>query len=447
MPISPLRHLAPLVLALAAPALAQNCMQASVGLTPLSDLGGGLYRGAQGGLYPGGQNTRPDAHEVAGQREAALVVPRDAAGAPDPDGKIGFISIGMSNTRNHFQAFGALAANDPLRDPRVAIVNTAQGGQPAESMLAPDAPYWDFVAARLAQAQVAPAQVQVIWFLQANAGPSGTFPAHAETLRDQFRTILDIARDKYPNARLAFVAARIYAGYATTGLNPEPYAYEQAFANKWLVRDQIAGNPDFNFDPDQGEVHVPWLAWGPYMWADGLTPRSDGLTWECADFQQDGTHPSAQGATKVGAALLAACHGDTTMACWYSVQPSPARFGSGKAAASGIAPRIDWTGTPSLAQDDLVISVHDAPGGQFSVGFFSPTPTAVPFFGGTRYVGHPLVRLDAQLTDALGSASYAIPVVPPMVGERLVYQFFVRDPQHPDGSGAVHSDALAVCFW
>ncbi|MBE2197637.1 MAG: hypothetical protein IAE79_03435 [Anaerolinea sp.] len=40
--------------------------QSSVGLTPLTELGRGTYHGAQGGLYPGGSNKRPSAHEAAG---------------------------------------------------------------------------------------------------------------------------------------------------------------------------------------------------------------------------------------------------------------------------------------------------------------------------------------------------------------------------------------------
>ena len=86
-------------------ALASDCTRTSVGFTPLTDLGAGTYMGEEGGLYPGGENAIPAAHEALLPRigNATAV---DAAGNPDPvNGKIVLVSIGMSNTTNEWSVF------------------------------------------------------------------------------------------------------------------------------------------------------------------------------------------------------------------------------------------------------------------------------------------------------------------------------------------------------
>src|SRR5689334_3064320 len=50
----------------------------SVGLIPLTDLGAGSYKGEQGGLYPGGVNVPPAAHQKAGTKLGHSIVPLDA---------------------------------------------------------------------------------------------------------------------------------------------------------------------------------------------------------------------------------------------------------------------------------------------------------------------------------------------------------------------------------
>jgi hypothetical protein len=72
-------------------------------------------------------------------------------------------------------------------------------------------------------------------------------------------------------------------------LNPEPYAYDSGLAVKWLIEAQIRQmqTPDGHIDDRAGNLNyhtvAPWLAWGPYLWADGLNPRSDGLVWKPND--------------------------------------------------------------------------------------------------------------------------------------------------------------------
>ena len=90
------------------------------------------------------------------------------------------------------------------------------------------------------------------------ARPTGGFPASAESLRANLATIVRIIEQKLPDVRLAYLTSRIYAGYATTTLNPEPYAYESGFAVKWLVESQIRGD-SLNYDPARGPVQAAGL--------------------------------------------------------------------------------------------------------------------------------------------------------------------------------------------
>ena len=106
--------------------------------------------------------------------------------------------------------------------------------------------------------------------------------------------------------------------YAKTALNPEPYAYESGFSVKWLIEQQIKGDPALNFDPKHGAVKVPWLSWGPYLWANGSTKRTDGFSYEAGDFSAgDGTHQSPAGQEKTGRLLLQFLKTDATARPWF----------------------------------------------------------------------------------------------------------------------------------
>ena len=299
---------------------ASNCAATSVGFVPLIDLGAGTYHGFPGGLYPGATNVRPPAHDSAGLAIARAIVPLDTLGNPDPaNGRIVLISIGMSNATQEFSTFVPLATSDPGRNPRLNVIDCAEGGQATQDIRTAGAPYWDTVAARLRAHGSAPLQAQVAWIKEARRSPTEPFPASADSLTNDLGTIVRILHAKLPNLRIAYLTSRIYAGYATgvSTLNPEPYAYESGFAVRWLIGAQIAGVDSLAFDPAHGPVQSPWLSWGPYLWADGLNPRSDGLVWHCADFVSDGTHPSTSGRTVVADSLLAFFHRESTSMPWF----------------------------------------------------------------------------------------------------------------------------------
>jgi hypothetical protein len=264
-------------------------------------------------------------------------VPRDADGKPAKDGKIVLLSVGMSNTTMEFQAFKHKADEDPKKSPQVVILDGAQGarvaslwargpeGVPADIKLSKEAAQkvdpWPVVDQRLKDAGISPQQIQVAWIKHAQSGPSlqGEFPKHAEILTENIILTLQRLHQRFPNLRVAYLSSRIYAGYATTALNPEPYAYEGAFAVRWVIQKQIKGDPQLNFDANKGEVTSPAVLWGPYLWTDGIKPRQgDKLVWLEEDVvPSDHTHPSDSGREKVANLLLNFLHNDPLARCWY----------------------------------------------------------------------------------------------------------------------------------
>jgi hypothetical protein len=299
----------------------------TTGLVPITEMGEGLYKQQTGGLYGRGQNVPPESHLKAAQVQTALIRPRDAQGNPSDTGKIVLISQGMSNTTQEFSVFKKIADADPNKSPQVVIVDCAQGGMAAHQWAYPEVVVkqnrpspWDVMDQRIKAAGVTAGQVQVVWLKQAQMGPAqlGEFPAHAESLRNDVAVILCQLKARFPNLRLAYLSSRIYAGYATGPLNPEPYAYESAFSVRWLIESQLANDPNLNYDPAKGEVKAPLLLWGPYLWGDGIKPRqSDGLVWTREDLGLDGTHPSPSGRQKVADMLLTFFKTDPNAKRWF----------------------------------------------------------------------------------------------------------------------------------
>lgn len=292
----------------------------SVGLKPLTEMSAtDTYKGEDGGLYGGGSNEPPAGHLEAVKAATAKITPLNVDGEPATDGRIGLVSISMSNGTLEFSTFKRLADADERKSPRVVIVDCAQNGQAMAQWVDPEARAWVEADRRLAAASLGARQVQVLWVKLANAQPTGDLAEHGRKLYDHTLAVLHNAKKRFPNARVAYLASRIYAGYSDGPLNPEPYAYEGAFAARWLIRDQIKGAAPLRHEAGDQPARVPVLLWGPYLWADGTTSRKvDGLTWQRQDLAFDGVHPTESGRLKVAEMLLSHFTTDALAKTWFA---------------------------------------------------------------------------------------------------------------------------------
>ncbi|MFN0150148.1 MAG: carboxypeptidase-like regulatory domain-containing protein [bacterium] len=303
-------------------------VETTLTMRPLPDLGTRVYFGHQGGLYPGGANEPPSEHAAEGAARAQAIAPLDTSGAPATEGKIVLMSVGMSNTTQEWctmqppapcnaWSFTGMAAALGNRREELVIAN---GAKPTEVALNWDEPT-DANYPRVRDDVLAPRglterQVQIVWLKTGNRQPTvglaaSSVASDAHELARSIGRILRSLKIRYPNLQMVFVSSRIYGGYASIPLNPEPYAFESGFAVKWVIgaqveqmaaggvlADSLAG--DLNY-----ETVAPWVAWGPYLWADGENASGDGLTWVRGDFESDGTHPAQPGEQKVAERLIA----------------------------------------------------------------------------------------------------------------------------------------------
>lgn len=285
--------------------------------SPLIDFGSATYRGLQGGLYANGSNQRPASHNNAGIAISQSVQPLNTAGTVDvASGKIVWMSIGMSNTTQETQAFLTLMQAYTNKNPKLVLIDGAQGGKDINAINDASASFWNVVNTRLSAAALTPAQVQIIWYKEAEAQPTDTaFATYPYALKIKYRSVMQILKTKFPNLKLCYISDRIYAGYATTNLNPEPFAWYTGWTVKHLIADQISGDPSLNYSGINPTA--AWLSWGPYLWANGSNVRSDGLTWVASDYQSDGTHPGTTGRQKVAQMLLQFFSTDETAKTWF----------------------------------------------------------------------------------------------------------------------------------
>jgi len=335
------------------------------------------YKSFQGGLYENCSDAVPPDHDSDGKTIVPQVQPLDADGNPSAHGKIVLASIGMSAAFDEFAGFVLAAqASSAVSNTSLIMVNGAESNQDAcfwFPAFGPPTCYptnpnnYDRVDGILAKYNLTPLQVQAVWLKNANGridpGAAGCsvgpcVPLCDETLagctnspettdalnyEQELGNIIRAAKTRWPNLKFIFITSRLYGGYAPAGAgSPEPFAYESGYAVKWVIQaqidqmagkgvDPIAGDLSYNVDAMNTSV-APWIGWGPYFWAAGPIPRSDGLVWcdgslspgpPCngeVDFEPDGEHPSS--VTKQVKMLMSFFLNSPYTLPWFAVQPA-----------------------------------------------------------------------------------------------------------------------------
>ena len=293
----------------------------STPITPLTDLATGTYGGEEGGLYPSGSNVRPTSQDSFGKGLAAAIQPLDANGNPSPTGRIGFLGIGESLALDEFGlGFMPIATHDPQINPNITFVDGAQGGATPKLLTSTTSVYWNTILNNYLPDQGLTAnQVQVAWIETSDGITTGTFPSDMTTMQGQYESMMGTMHTLFPKLTMVYFSGRIYAGYSNgvAKIDPEPYAYESGFAVKNAINDQLNNKSTLCDGNGCSPVNAPWMSWGPYYWANGLLPRSDGWVWTCQDLQKDGTHPTTSGDLKVAGQILRFFKTDDTTTPWF----------------------------------------------------------------------------------------------------------------------------------
>lgn len=292
----------------------------------LPDLGTGSYMGSEGGLYPGGSNVRPAVHEADGVALADGIVPLDANGNPDPNGKYVLLGLGVSISRTMFSQYQLTEQADPAINPHLVIVNGAIDGTDSPDWANVNDGAWQSVLNfYLPYQNVTANQVVAIWAMIPHSQPKGTYPSDMTQQINDVISAIQNMKIYFPNVKLAYLESMHYGGYAPNNplILPEPYAYETGFAMQTIIADQINGQANLNYNPNNGPVVAPWLSWGTYDWANGMlansnvySPSAD-LEWSCTDLGPDGVHASTVGKNKDAALITNFFKLDETVTPWY----------------------------------------------------------------------------------------------------------------------------------
>ncbi len=243
------------------------------------------------GLY-GGTNSMPAHH-------------RSSAPPIRPiDGVIGVVSIGMSNGGLEWDTFVRAAYGAGDLNQSIVLGNCCLDSTSMVQWAQRRPESWKLASERARSYGLRPDQVQIAWFkMGSRSSELPALPLDRRVLLE-FGWLMEVlahAQTTFPNLRRVYCSSRSYAGYSNHPSQEEPRTgFDNGLAVRALVAESVGAKTPI------------WVAWGPYLWANGALPRSDGISWERRDFTGDGFHPSEIGRAKVAVLLTDFFRSDPT---------------------------------------------------------------------------------------------------------------------------------------
>ncbi|MBI5435310.1 MAG: hypothetical protein HZA52_20925 [Planctomycetes bacterium] len=131
---------------------------------------------------------------------------------------------------------------------------------------------------------------------------------------------------------------------------------------------------------------------------------------------------------------------------WEFQCVTPLEYCVGKTTSLGQVPDLSAHGFSNVSANQFELRVKNGVPNKTGVVFWGTQQNNAPFLGGTLCVKLPIVRLPVVTLDANGAVTVPLPLDPTMVGAKRDFQFWFRDPSHPDGTGVGLSDAVEVQF-
>ena len=132
---------------------------------------------------------------------------------------------------------------------------------------------------------------------------------------------------------------------------------------------------------------------------------------------------------------------------------TPVAYCTAKTTTEGCAPAVGWNGGASLTgTDDFAVLARDVPPGKTGLFFWGTSgKVAVPFLGGTLCVAPSLTRGPVLLSSGAVpcDGGFVLPFTQALMSQegldvcQAVHgQWWMRDPQNPDGTGVALTDGI-----